>query len=1276
MTQGGVQVVDRLALAPGQFVNGRYLVERLLGQGGLGMVYLARDMLKGNVSVALKILARADLPSAERAMLLSEFKVMTRLRHPNVASAFDLETLEEHGIPFITMEYVEGQSIDVAARGASWQQVTAWVVSVCRGLAYMHNRSVVHFDLKPANIMVTSAGDVKILDFGLAGARAHRSGTSEIVGSPAYMAPELILALPQVDHRADLYSLGVILYELLTGRHPFEGETLTDVLRAHCASPIEFDEDAQRTIPAWLRRVVIRLMAKDPSDRFRTATEVIETINREGGFSFRIETAETKESYVLSSRFVARQAEFHRVVNWVKEGLKGQALTTPVLFVVGASGIGKSRLLREVRYQLQLSRRHFVDVCCYEESLSEFAPITEAIRHVVTLAEATGQTELIGQYAEDLGRLDPIWAQRKGWQVLAPANADKVGQLEQQRLVQRLAQFIVSVAQKASFVLCVNDLHWARRGTVEVLKQLARDVAALREAGGAIAFCLLGSYRNDEVAGRPIADLRDTLLGWGMLSEVELTPLSLEAAQQMAASMLGWETPPAALVERIWKEGGGNPYFIEEIMRSLLERGQITRDEGGWIWTGPAKQVDLPHSVTDALLRRYAVLDEKHRTVLDVMAVHGEPLSVSVLSAALGVEPDDLQERLSVLLNRQMVLRTAEMAGMYRLVHDRLRESVYDSIPEVRRRALHSALARGLLALYAGQEDEVVYHLARHFWEAGADKPALEYSLRAGLKAYREYANELGIRLFRRVLELLPEDADAALRNDIFEKLGDMCRLIGSYDEGLAHYQEVLEQNPPNWVRARMLRKQGLIYSVRGQLLLAQEKFHAAVRLAGGEIPEMPGQYIRLVAKHLPLHVLHRIAPSMIKPVRDEHARLRLTEMSQCYAELIYVDYFINPMRSLLLTIEAVNLNERLGESPQLCHTYAILGVVYATLSMYRSARRYGLTALEMSRRLKLSGYYGEACSYWGMSLFLMGRFDDAMIYLERGEKILRECGDLLNCEICSIHMAFIDYLRGRFAAAAEHCRKVQGILRGTDAMLVGKHAVMYGAAARAKVGNIEGALAEMENVLRFCEETNDYLSAAGFPFFYADVLLDMGEIDKAIAALEKACRIRDEHYILQDYTAGLDAMRVRAYWERHLKRTGGRQLADPDEQRLLNHLSRKALWGARLGHPNYLSPGYLSRGIAYWATDRSRQALRYFRRALEIAQSQRLDRWLADGYFEAGRCLIMRADTFQEGWSYLHRAEKLFEDQGQVLMLRRTRDLLSEKRGANHTTTYLGYRV
>lgn len=263
-------------LAKGHLISGRYRIERCLGAGGMGAVYLATDLMLEERKVAVKVLHKEfSRDKSIEKRFVREVQLMHAVNHQNVVRTFDIG--REGDLVYFTMEYMQGEPLDyIEDQGeVSFDRIASFAVQICAGLEAIHNSEVVHRDLKPGNIMILPNDVVKITDFGVARPKSSDlTQHNEIVGSVHYMAPEVWLGKP-LTPAIDFYSLGIILYELVTGTVPFESEETARMMWLHVKRPPNPPKSIRADTPQWLNQLILKLLAKTPEDRLTNAREII-----------------------------------------------------------------------------------------------------------------------------------------------------------------------------------------------------------------------------------------------------------------------------------------------------------------------------------------------------------------------------------------------------------------------------------------------------------------------------------------------------------------------------------------------------------------------------------------------------------------------------------------------------------------------------------------------------------------------------------------------------------------------------------------------------------------------------------------------------------------------------------------------------------------------------------------------------------------------------------------------------------------------------------------
>ncbi len=359
----------------------RYQLEAEIGRGGMGVIYRARDLLLDR-AVAVKLLNDAGLGEAGRERLLREARAAARLNHPSIVAVYDAGEARLAGdapSAFIVMELVVGQSL-YERWPLPLEAVLSVAGQVCAALGHAHAHGLIHRDLKPENVLLAADGRVKLTDFGLARSAAVPRTTPDgpLVGTPFYLAPEQALG-QTIDGRADLYALGVLLYELVTGRLPFTGDDPLLIIAQHVHAPVTAPSVHRPDLPAALEAVILRLLAKAPDDRYPTAEAVAQALaGLADDHAPRPGTRLRHNLPLQLTRFIGRERE----ITTVREQLAAHRLVT----LVGPGGSGKTRLALQLAAELERDQAAFPDGLW----LVELAPITNAALLTQTVAALLG----------------------------------------------------------------------------------------------------------------------------------------------------------------------------------------------------------------------------------------------------------------------------------------------------------------------------------------------------------------------------------------------------------------------------------------------------------------------------------------------------------------------------------------------------------------------------------------------------------------------------------------------------------------------------------------------------------------------------------------------------------------------------------------------------------------------------------------------------------------------------------------------------------------------
>jgi hypothetical protein len=735
--------------------NERFEIRSRVGRGAVGVVYEAFDRER-EMRVALKVLHTRD-PEALLS-LKKEFRAVQDIQHPNLVKVGEL--FEQSGTWFFTMEFIEGSPfvqyvrphdprakqsmVDIvpvpsAPQPASFDEgrLRAALVQMVRGVRALHQAGKVHRDVKPSNVLVDDHGRVVVLDFGVAG-DLLRDETSDhdLVGTAAYMAPEQALG-DAVGPAADWYAVGVVLYQALTGRLPFNG-MMHEVLAAKVQREPAPPSTVVRGVPPDLEELCVDLLRTAPGRR-PDGRAILERLGASA------DDDEGTSGTVAAGVFVGRARELGALEAAYADLARG-ALT---VFVHGESGVGKTFLVR--RYLAELRERDpralVLASRCFERESVPYKAIDGVVDQLSSYLAALPQDELralLPEHASLLVRVFPVLA--RAIETRASQHAEIVNPQElRARFFATMRALFARVAAHRTVVVAIDDLQWADRDSLALLAEITRAPDAPRMLF--VATMRIATERHPLKASEAMRALHDA----ADVRVLEVDQLTRDEARTLAARLMGDRRVDQAAIDAIVGEAHGHPLFIDELVRqgATADRARVTK-------------------LDDALWQRVTRLEPNARKLLEVVAVAGLPIAQEVAAEAAAIDPGEIFDLAAAL----RVAHFAKTDGTRRSdriepYHDRVRESVLAHLDADARARWHARLATALERSGAGDESgggagADLEALAIHWHGAKNDARAAEYAERAADRAAQTLAFERAARLYRFALETGRHAPDAA----------------------------------------------------------------------------------------------------------------------------------------------------------------------------------------------------------------------------------------------------------------------------------------------------------------------------------------------------------------------------------------------------------------------------------------------------------------------------------------------------------------------------------
>jgi diguanylate cyclase (GGDEF)-like protein len=687
-----------------------------LGHGRDTTVFRARRTGDGDEEYAVKLLTTPG-DGVRATSFRREAALLASLDHPALPRIFQVGQVGTR--PYLVMELIEGHSLADRLRDgpAAEEEAARIAAQVAGGLSAVHRAGLVHRDVTPHNIMIDEKGAARLVDFDLAG-RASAGTAERVVSSFAYTAPEQSGMLHRpVDGRSDLYSLGVVLYEALTGGPPFAGDDPGDLIRRHATQPARDVLTVRPGLGPGIARIVAALLAKDPDDRYQDAAALARDLARSvtaGVEDFPLRRTALPER--AATPLVGRSRDLARLTaRWerARAGAGGAAL------LYGPAGCGRTRLAGELaRLAADPCLPRVLSGRCPADSPTPLAPVRAALEGFLTghhLLDDADRRAALSRVRQAVGDAAPAVAGFSPALDTVLGLPPVTGATWSEQLAEALATVLVALADLTGGLLVhIDDLERADTATLWMLNRLADRLGGSRVLVIATATADHGARPAE--GGDPADGPADVTLPGGLDATFDLRlpvgPLDDTSVAQVIADALGTTAAPDDVVLRLARRAGGAPLAALELVRAALDTGLLTPSWGTWVLdAGELEELPLPDSVIDLVLRRVDALSETARGVLTVAATVGSAVTVDLVARVCRQDSATVADALDEAVLNRLV---EPVGGGYDVLHERVRQALLSRQTPHRRRMLHQRVAEELDRADPTDPD-TVYAVARHY---------------------------------------------------------------------------------------------------------------------------------------------------------------------------------------------------------------------------------------------------------------------------------------------------------------------------------------------------------------------------------------------------------------------------------------------------------------------------------------------------------------------------------------------------------------------------------
>lgn len=1124
-----------------RLLAGKYRLERLIARGGMGAIYQAiQEGLER--MIAIKVL-NPELVHNQTVLERFRREALTAasLKHPNIVTIYDFGVTPS-GSPFIAMEYLKGRSLSLIIEQEgklSVDRMLAITDPICHALAEAHAKGIIHRDLKPDNIMLEQSGSteiVKVVDFGLAklkqSAEQRRITGNLVVGTFDYMSPEQCQAL-ELDATSDIYSLGVVIYEMLTGRVPFQGKSRLATIYQHINEQPRPPRELVPELSAEVERVVLKALSKEPAKRQKTALDLIGELHeattqtelklparsgilrRDTGpisvlpperHNVNINSALRK--HLVFEHFIGREREIARLTTELAFIRSGR---TRPLVILGDAGIGKSQLVTEFwRRQsavpganpaIFLSGRFFDYL-----GTTPYKPVLDTLTAVLKQYPSSVFDAIFGEMTERM-RYDLAhdWPFRNG--LRGDSGALQGGpEGEKYRIFEYLTQIYVRMARHTPVILWMDDLQWADGLSLNFLSYLLR-----RSLGEPIQFIFSARLQDVAQKNHPFQQWQTSVAESRSLEQIRLAGLSVQELEQYMHLVFGdieigtTEASKRKVLELLWSETQGNPYYLAEILRLLVEENRIIWDGQRWVCE-PLESVGLPSSIlniVDAHLRRFR---QEELDVFMQAAVLGEQFSFETLKLVTGIDEDHLIDILetgiagyvfregpaeSPYAERRLPSSREEVYSFYQTT---VRKVLYSKINSRRRRRLHLLVAEALESYNGDRLEQMTPLLAYHYMKGEQYQLAFKYSVEAADSAW---------------VSLAVDEAEKHIANidEITDKIPAIRKLEERARKSNENTESLLEE-PLAIPLAKYRILLGELLTSRGRLQDAERALATGLRLSEqlhnvgikGRAILATGELYREQNKHEQALKCFQHALSVYQ--QSGYASGECQAMNRLsWLHYVMADY----QQAAELASRCVTLAEQTGNRLAVAGGQMIAAFTDYRTAKYSSAIECGRVVLEAAQIAgdKILEY--QSAGLLGLCYTAVCAYDIASGWLHQALQTSRDTGASRAEAGLLIDLGSLHLKQGEFQEAIELFTRAYDVARSISAIREQKRALLHLGLVYKGLQYRDQAFGYLRQSWALSREVFDPILTIWESAGFAELYLSTGELDEAVALSQQA---------------------------------------------------------------------------------------------------------------------------------------------------------------------------
>ncbi len=1110
---------------------------------------------ESNTKVIIKTLRRKAIPPSLELRLIEEANHIQKLKHFLPEAPLQVGTDTEW--LYAVLPFVEGQSLRKKLGGGSieWTFVLDIGIRLLESLCNAHDNGIIHGDIKPENIILNESADknsVTLIDFGLSWREdIGLSPTESLIGTLNYLSPEQGgLTQNRVDQRSDLYSVGVVMYECLTGKALFESNTIGELLRHHLTSLPGDIRSYQPSTPKSICSVILHLLEKEPKNRYQSAKAALEDLIyiqknwqiQKSDPLFIPGFTDQRETLGLPS-FIGRENELSALQQASLNSEKGLG---GVCFVEAESGGGKTRLLSEFSQTLDRNRFTVMFGQGVDQSASlPFQMILGIAKDILNQVEWDPELKerirsSLSAHQETLVSLFPLFIKFFPDVFVNPTGPELFGETRTLAALTRLLNCLGSKTKPAIIIL--DDAQWADELTLKLFHQWQQEPSDQKNH-----VLMVLAFRTEEV--EPNHPLRKIL----PQNSLNLRPLDKTQTNLLTQSMAG--RLPELVLDLIYRLSQGSPFMAAAVLRGLVETGMLLFEDGRWKHRySSIEEVQSSHHAATVLIKRFKVLPHQLLNLLKIGAVLGKEFGLQILADLANLPVEAVEKLLLNAEERHILWSTGP--NRYVFIHDKLRETLLDMTPAMERSVLHRSIAEKMERDTPENDFEISYH----FDAAGDSERALPYALRSAQTARKRYSLQIAEIQFR-IAERGIVKNDSLSLLEVNEALGDVLMLRGKYEEAetcLSNAKRIADKSVSiqPFQKANLNHKLGELHFKRGDLSGACESLEQALKDLGHSVPSHLLSFLVHSMWEISVQALHTLLPRLFtarkspENQRDELLVLRI------HSRMAYTYWFGKGRIPCLWThLRGMNLAEKYTMTAELAQSYSEHAPVSTLLGLFKRGMLYVEKSLKIRRELKDLWGEGQSLNFYGTVLYADSQFQETIEKCRQSALILGRTGDLWEMNTAQWHVAYGYYRLGDLDRAIEISQHTyQAAFRIGDPHAAGICLSVWSKASGGRLPEefLKDRLSHLDP--NDIHTTSEILQAEGVR------LLALQKVKEAEARFAEACEITNGSGMYTEYTVPAFAWLLTALRMQIQKTKTHEQKKRADLLKRAIKISRKAL--------------------------------------------------------------------------------------------------------------------